>query len=159
VDTATVGTAVPSASRAFRIGSVTKTLRHLPGVVPAGGRITIRELLDHRSGLTNFIDHDDWLRRAERSAATRPIDTLRFAASRPLEFPPRARRAYSNTNYVALGLVIERVTRDTRPSARAAHHRALAAGRRAAAADAARGRPVGRRSQSERRLGRGRARL
>jgi len=113
VDTATVGTAAPSASRAFRIGSVTKTLRHLPGVVPAGGRITIRELLDHRSGLTNFIDHDDWLRRAERSAATRPIDTLRFAASRPLEFPPRARRAYSNTNYVALGLVIERVTRDT----------------------------------------------
>jgi len=113
VDTATVGTAVPSASRAFRIGSVTKTLRHLPGVVPAGGRITIRELLDHRSGLTNFIDHDDWLRRAERSAATRPIDTLRFAGSRPLEFPPRARRAYSNTNYVALGPVIERVTRDT----------------------------------------------
>ena len=75
VDTATAGMAAPSASREFRIGSVTKTFtativlqlaadgalrlddtleRHLPGVVPAGGHITIRELLDHRSGLTKL---------------------------------------------------------------------------------------------------------
>jgi CubicO group peptidase (beta-lactamase class C family) len=40
----------------------------------------------------------------------RPIDTLRFAASHPLTFPPGSQWRYSNTNYMALGLVIEKST-------------------------------------------------
>ena len=65
---ATAGTAPPAAGQRFRIGSVTKTFtatlvlqlvdqkriglddpvgRYLPGVIPAGGTITIRELLQH----------------------------------------------------------------------------------------------------------------
>ena len=35
---------------------------------------------------------------------------LRFAASKPLAFRPGSRERYSNTNYIALGLVIEKVT-------------------------------------------------
>jgi CubicO group peptidase (beta-lactamase class C family) len=56
--------------------------RYLPGVVPKGDKITIRQLLNHRSGLWNITDHTLWLDRARRSSSTRPIDTLRFAASR-----------------------------------------------------------------------------
>ena len=128
---ATAGTPPPAASQRFRIGSVTKTFtatlvlqlvdqnrislddpvgRYLPGVIPAGGKITIRELLQHRSGLDNYTEYPLWMDQAERSTSIRPIDALRFAASLPLLFAPGSQWAYSNTNYIALGLVIEKVT-------------------------------------------------
>ena len=128
---ATAGTPPPAAGQRFRIGSVTKTFtatlvlqlvdqkriglddpvgRYLPGVIPAGGTITIRELLQHRSGLANYTDYPSWMDQAEPSPSIRPIDALRFAASQPLLFAPGSQWAYSNTNYIALGLVIEKVT-------------------------------------------------
>lgn len=127
----TAGTRRPNADTRFRIGSVTKTFtatillqlaaegrlrlgdtleRYLPDVVPKGDKITIRQLLNHRSGLANVTDYTLWLNRASRSPSTRPIDTLRFAASHPLTFAPGSRWRYSNTNYIALGLVIEKTT-------------------------------------------------
>ena len=48
--------------------------------------------------------------RAERSPFIRPIDVLRLAASQPLVFAPGSQWDYSSTNYIALGLVIEKVT-------------------------------------------------
>jgi D-alanyl-D-alanine carboxypeptidase len=128
---ATAGTDRPTAAQRFRVGSVTKTFTativlqlieeealglgdaladHLPGVVPKGDEITIRQLLGHRSGLANITDYPAWLERASRSSSTQPIDTLRFAARQPLVFPPGSDWGYSNTNYIALGLVIEKVT-------------------------------------------------
>lgn len=128
---ATAGTAPPAAGQRFRIGSVTKTFtatlvlqlvdqkriglddpvgRYLPGVIPAGGTITIRELLQHTSGLADFTDYPSWMDQAERSPSIRPIDALRFAASHPLVFAPGSQWEYSSTNYIALGLVIEKVT-------------------------------------------------
>ena len=128
---ATAGTSRPKANQRFRIGSVTKTFtativfqlmqegklrlastleEHLPGVVPRGEEITIRHLLQHRSGLANITDYPEWLKEAERSPSTSPINSLRFAASKPLAFRPGSQERYSNTNYIALGLVIEKVT-------------------------------------------------
>jgi D-alanyl-D-alanine carboxypeptidase len=128
---ATAGNHRPSKDQRFRVGSVTKTFtativlqlvaegrlrlsdaleRHLPGIVPRGKRITIRQLLNHRSGLANVTDYTVWLQRASRSPSIRPIDTLRFAAAQPLAFPPGSQWRYSNTNYIALGLVIEKTT-------------------------------------------------
>ncbi len=127
---ATAGATFPAPDQRFRIGSVTKTFTativlqlieegrlrlnetlddYLPGVVPRGDEITVRHLLSHRSGLVNVTKYP-WLNRAERSSSTRPIRTLRFAASHPLDFPPGSTFQYSNTNYIALGLVIEKVT-------------------------------------------------
>jgi D-alanyl-D-alanine carboxypeptidase len=127
----TSGTPRVSATQRFRIGSVTKTFtativlqladegklrlddpieRYLPGVVPDGQHITIRELLGHHSGLANYTDYTDWLARADRSTSTRPIDVLRFAAAQPPVAPPNTGFQYSNTDYIALGLIIERVT-------------------------------------------------
>ncbi len=127
---ATAGAHRPTADQRFRVGSVTKTFtativlqlveegklrlsstleHHVPGVIPRGDEITIRQLLQHRSGLANITDYP-WLDRALRSSSTRPIDTLRFAGSKPLVFKPGTQGRYSNTNYIALGLVIEKVT-------------------------------------------------
>jgi D-alanyl-D-alanine carboxypeptidase len=116
----------------FRVGSVTKTFtatvvlrlveegklrldetldRYLPGVVPGASRITVRELLNHTSGLANYTDYPLWLNRAERSKSIRPLDVLRFAGRKPRVFtPPGSRWSYSNTNYVALGLIVEKAT-------------------------------------------------
>jgi D-alanyl-D-alanine carboxypeptidase len=128
---ATAGTPRPAASQRFRAGSVTKTFtatlvlqlvdqkriglddpvgRYLPGVIPAGGTITIRELLQNSSGLADFTDYPAWLGQADKSGSVTPIDALRFAASKPLLFEPGSKWEYSNTNYIALGLVIEKVT-------------------------------------------------
>jgi hypothetical protein len=54
--------------------------RYLPGVIPAGGKITIRELLQHRSGLANYTGHPSRTR-AKQSPSIRQLDTPRFAAS------------------------------------------------------------------------------
>ncbi len=78
---------------------------HVPGVIPKGAEITIRQLLQHRSGLADIGEYPSSLERALRSPSTRPIDTLRFAASKPLVFVPGSQGRYSNTNYIALGLV------------------------------------------------------
>ena len=131
---ATAGTSQPSADQRFRIGSVTKTFTativlqlveegklrlestledHVPGVVPRGDEITVRQLLEHRSGLANVTEFPTWMKQAERSSSTRPLGTLRFAGSHPLEFDPGSRYRYSNTNYIALGLVIEKVSGHT----------------------------------------------
>jgi D-alanyl-D-alanine carboxypeptidase len=126
----------------FRIGSVTKSFvatvvlqlagegrlglddslqRWLPGAVPGGEHITIRQLLNHTSGLYNYTD--DLLprltampaRQALRQMAARnfqPRQLVAIATShRPL-FLPGERFAYSNTNYILLGLVVERITGD-----------------------------------------------
>ena len=107
---ATAGERHPRANQRFRIGSVTKTFtaalvlqlvgenklrlddslaRYLPGVVPKGAKITIRDLLQHESGLANFTDYGTWIEKADRSRSLRPIDTLRFAASKPRPVPAR----------------------------------------------------------------------
>ena len=86
---------------------------HVPGVVPRGDEITVRQLLAHRSGLANVTEFPAWMKQAERSSSTRPLVTLRFAGSHPLEFDPGSRYRYSNTNYIALGLVIEKVSGHT----------------------------------------------
>jgi D-alanyl-D-alanine carboxypeptidase len=118
----------------FRIGSVTKTFtatlvlqlaeegklglddpvaRYLPGLVPAGRRISIRHLLQHRSGLVDVTSYASWIQAAYRSRAVRPRDAVRFALDRDPLFPAGSSWSYSNTNYLVLGLLVEAVTGKT----------------------------------------------
>lgn len=81
----------------------------LPGLLRAGDRITVEQLLSHTSGLAEYNDTPaDWpiLRRP-------PVDqrALVVAAGRARrDFAPGHGQAYSNTNYAVLGLLVERVT-------------------------------------------------
>ncbi|MEV4510429.1 serine hydrolase domain-containing protein [Dactylosporangium sp. NPDC049525] len=120
----------------FRVGSVTKSFvatvalqlvaerrlrlddpveRYLPGVVPGGGRITVRHLLQHTSGLFDYTDAllaeatvEDLVRMRYRSWA--PRELLAYSWGEAPLFEPGAGWSYSNTNYILVGLLIERVT-------------------------------------------------
>jgi D-alanyl-D-alanine carboxypeptidase len=122
------------ASLRFRIGSLTKTFtativlqlvqekkvsldasltKYLPWAGAKAKPIRIRDLLDHRSGIADYTTFPLWLAKADRSASTRPRGVLAFALAQPRLFRPGHAWRYSNSNYVALGLVIEAVTKHT----------------------------------------------
>lgn len=124
---------VPTDGR-FRVGSITKTFvstvvlqlvgegeveldapvhRYLPGLLPDGDRITVRHLLQHTSGLYNYTaalppGADGVLE--FRYKTWTPAELLALSTARPLDFQPGASWRYSNTNYVVLGMLVEKIT-------------------------------------------------
>jgi D-alanyl-D-alanine carboxypeptidase len=130
------GRPMVSGAGRFRIASVTKSFTavavlrlvaagrveldtsietYLPGVVRGTGDgagidgrdITVRQLLQHTSGLPNYVnylDRTDPLRRAE------PMELLRLALAHPADFAPGQGWRYSNTGYILAGMLVERVT-------------------------------------------------
>jgi CubicO group peptidase (beta-lactamase class C family) len=93
--------------QASRVELDAKVSSYLPNA-PYAEQITVRELLQHTSGLWNYGDYAF----ATGLAVTRttPTAILAMAAKHPLTSPPGTKWAYSNTGYVALGLIVERVS-------------------------------------------------
>lgn len=91
--------------------------RYLPGVVRGPGgdgrRITVRQLLQQTSGLP---DYDSLVIEAGGSMSAvahtyfEPHDLLDAALAEKKHFAPGTKWEYSNTNYVVLGLLVQRVT-------------------------------------------------
>ncbi len=81
--------------------------------------ITVRTLLNHRSGLRNYAyfteDKGVW----DRSITLTNQDVLNLFAAKniQLEFPTNQHFAYCNTNYAMLALIIEKITGMTYPEA------------------------------------------
>jgi D-alanyl-D-alanine carboxypeptidase len=117
----------------FRVGSITKTFvavvvlqlvdegrirlgdtveRWLPGLIPGGDRITVRELLGHRSGLADYAGDAAFAREtlAQPRRRWRPRELVRVALAEGPVARPGERFAYASTNYVLLGMVVERAT-------------------------------------------------
>jgi D-alanyl-D-alanine carboxypeptidase len=130
------GRPMVSGTGRFRIASVTKTFTavavlrlvadhrveldapietYLPGVVRGTGEgaeidghdITVRQLLQHTSGLPNYVrylDQSDPLRRVE------PIELVRLALSHRPDFAPGEGWRYSNTGFILAGMLVARLT-------------------------------------------------
>ena len=81
----------------------------LPGLVPDGRRITIRDLLGHTSGLADYTAAPGFLARTVREPHRRwtPRELVRLALGLG-PVGPIGRFSYASTNYVLLGLVVER---------------------------------------------------
>ena len=77
---------------------------------PIGADVTVRALLGHRSGLPNYTDVGQAMSDAlgNRSRQFGPDEILDYVATIPPEVPDQ-RFAYSNTNYILLGQLIERL--------------------------------------------------
>jgi len=69
--------------------------------------ITIHHLLTHTSGIPNFTSFPDYL--ATMHEASPPKDTLKRVRDKPLVFDPGTKWQYSNSGYVLLGYIIEKV--------------------------------------------------
>ncbi|MFC3688760.1 serine hydrolase domain-containing protein [Aquipuribacter hungaricus] len=91
--------------------------QYLPGLVRAEGVdasvVTVRHLLQHTSGLPEYTTAvaEDVV--ALRDSYRSPRDLLDLALQQPVQFAPGERWGYSNTNYLLLGLLVERVTQRT----------------------------------------------
>jgi D-alanyl-D-alanine carboxypeptidase len=121
----------------FRVGSITKSFvatvvlqlvgeqrlslsdtvaRFLPGLLPQGKVITVKELLQHTSGLYDYSMDPrvaaPYLR-GNLGYRWTPRRLVAIAVKHGQLFPPGARWYYSSTNYVVLGLIIEAVTKHT----------------------------------------------
>jgi CubicO group peptidase (beta-lactamase class C family) len=70
--------------------------------------ITLRMMLTHTSGLANFTDFPqlgDWVRNGVSEATV-----LTAVSQAPLQFQPGTQYSYSNSNFFALGTIIEKLT-------------------------------------------------
>jgi D-alanyl-D-alanine carboxypeptidase len=82
--------------------------------VPSENRITLRQLAEMRSGIIDLYAIPGVQKEAESVWASRtPRQWVALAAKQPLLFAPGTKYNYSNTNWFLLGLIIEKVTRDT----------------------------------------------
>lgn len=84
--------------------------RYLPQY-PHWRNVTIRQLLNHTSGIANYTNTGQFnrIRKATPQAGFTPAQLVSMAGSRMLFAPGRGWK-YSNTNYVLAGMIIERVT-------------------------------------------------
>lgn len=127
----------------FRTGSTTKTFvatvvvqlvaegklslndkvsKWLPGVVEGNGyhgnQITVRQLLQHTSGIFDYVEDEDFFATldtpesfyANRFHTYTPQDLINIALAHPPVFAPGADWSYSNTNYILAGEIIKKVT-------------------------------------------------
>ncbi|MES5865807.1 serine hydrolase [Bacillus cereus group sp. RP32] len=120
------------ADSAFRIGSTTKTFvatvvlqlagekklslddtveKWLPGLIKGkgydGSKITIRQLLNHTSGIADYLTPDLKEKLIENPSENYTAEQL---ISRALQLEPVKGWSYSNTNMVIIGLLIQKVT-------------------------------------------------
>lgn len=132
-----------SADDRYRVGSITKTFvstvllqleaegrlslddtveKWLPGVVHGNGhdgsRITVRQLLNHTSGIFNYTADETFGRTyflkdgflEHRYDTKTPEQLVAIAMAHQPNFAPGTSWKYSNTNYVLAGMVIQKVT-------------------------------------------------
>lgn len=87
---------------------------YLPGLVTgdgiAGANITVRQLLQHTSGLPEYATEIAADAFGAQHTYVAPRALLDLALAKPAVFAPGERWEYSNTNYLVLGLLIEHLT-------------------------------------------------
>lgn len=81
-------------------------LPELVGRIEYADQITLRMMLQHRSGIPNFVDNPDypWFETLPNRAAY-----LAYALDEPADFEPGSDYRYSNTNYLLIGDILDSV--------------------------------------------------
>lgn len=116
----------------FRLGSITKQFtaasillleergklkiddpikKYLPDAPDAWDKITIFNLLTHTSGIPNYTSFPETQK--ERVTAHTPRQIVDIFRDRPLEFIPGEKMSYSNSGYILLGYLLEKVSGET----------------------------------------------
>ncbi len=91
-------------------------MQYLPAAISAklkgSDKITIRMLLDHSSGVVNFLDLDEFRERQFSDPTKQPTDQelLDMVYKVQPMFEPGTQTYYSNTNYLLLGIILQQLT-------------------------------------------------
>ena len=88
--------------------SLDKTLAYyfpeLAARIENSKKITLRMMLQHRSGIPNYIDHPDYWTKPPKNKQ----ETLEYALDLPADFEPGEDYGYSNTNYMLVSDLIDK---------------------------------------------------
>jgi D-alanyl-D-alanine carboxypeptidase len=91
-----------------KLGLDDKITARLPDLPAAWGAVTIRQLLNHTSGIKSYTSVRDFFKTVRKDYTQREI--LDLVAKEPLEFAPGEKWSYNNSGYFLLGMLIEKVT-------------------------------------------------
>ena len=80
--------------------------KHLPGLPAAWGKTTVLDLLQHASGLPDYRTAKDF----EADGALMPDALIKLVATAPLAFERGTQVRQSATNFLLLGLIVERAS-------------------------------------------------
>ena len=113
----------------FRLGSITKQFtaasillleergklkvedpvkKYMPDAPAAWDKITIFHVLTHTSGIPSFTGFPDY--ESREAQAMTPEKLVEWFRDKPLEFEPGTKWNYSNSGYILLGYLIERIS-------------------------------------------------
>jgi CubicO group peptidase (beta-lactamase class C family) len=116
----------------FRLGSLTKQFtaasillleergklkvedpvsKYMPDAPAAWEKITIYNLLTHTSGIPNFTGFPDY--RSTEWKDTNPAELVARFRDKPLDFEPGSKFSYSNSGYILLGYLLEKISGQT----------------------------------------------
>ncbi|MGX7927328.1 serine hydrolase domain-containing protein [Tsuneonella sp. HG094] len=120
-----------TADTVFRIGSLTKQFsaavvlqlvaegklslddpvtKFVPGYPGSGGKATVRQLLNHTSGIQSYTGIPGWMAGDKPAIAFTTTALIGEFRDQPVEFQPGEKWNYNNSGYVLVGAVIEAVT-------------------------------------------------
>ena len=115
----------------FRLGSITKQFaaavvvqlaeegqlslddplsKFVPDYPASGAAVTVRQLLNHTSGIPSYTSMPGWINDANLTRTWTTQDMIGQFRDRPSDFAPGERYLYNNSGYILVGAVIEAVT-------------------------------------------------
>lgn len=89
--------------------------QRLPGLPGAWAAVTVRQMLQHTSGLPDYTRSTGFARQARTNPRgyVPPSQIIGWVDDQGLEFAPGTQYAYSNTDNIVVGLIAERITGQT----------------------------------------------
>lgn len=99
-------TAVMLLVRDGKIALDDKIAERLPDLPAAWNKVTVRQLLNHTSGIKSYTSVPDFEKTLRKDYTQREL--LDLVAKAPLEFAPGEKWSYNNTGYFLLGMLIEK---------------------------------------------------
>lgn len=83
--------------------TLSELIPDLVGRIENAEKITLRLMLQHRSGIPNFTDDYPWANPLKENR-----ETLELVLDKPADFDPDKKYKYSNTNYLLIGEILDK---------------------------------------------------
>src|SRR6478609_6484701 len=89
--------------------------QRLAGMPPAWKTVTVRQMLNHTSGLPDYTQSKGFAKQAEKDPRgfVSPQKIISWVSSDPLEFAPGSKYEYSNTDNIVIGLLVQETARES----------------------------------------------